>query len=51
MKKIIDYTTWAIGVAVAAGIAFRFDVGSEITGIIKSVAHKIVPWVNAVIYS
>lgn len=51
MKKIIDYTTWAISAAVTAGFAFHFDVGRELTVFLKLVAQKFVPWVNAVVYS
>ncbi len=51
MKKIIDYTTWAISAAVTAGVAFHFDVGKELTVFLKLVAQKLVPWVNAVVYS
>ncbi len=51
MKKIIDYTTWAFGAAITAGFAFHFDVGKELTVFLKLAAQKLVPWVNAVVYS
>jgi hypothetical protein len=51
MKKIIDSATWAFGAAITAGIAFHFDVGRELTVFLKFMAQKLVPWVNAVVYS
>ncbi|MFN8290366.1 MAG: hypothetical protein U0U70_08925 [Chitinophagaceae bacterium] len=51
MKKIIDYTTWAFIAAVIAMMAQRFEVGGEVVGFLKSIAHKLVPWVNAAVYS
>lgn len=51
MKKIIDYTTWAIVAAALAMAAQHFEVGGEVVGFLKSIAHKLVPWVNAAVYS
>ncbi len=51
MKKIIHYAAWALLVLVAALLARQYEVGKEITVFLKMVAQKVVPWVNAAIYS
>ena len=51
MKQIIDYTTLAIGLAIASGIAIHMDVGEQVAGLLKNVVHKLAPWINVAVYS
>lgn len=51
MKKIMKYAAKAAGVALAVGVYFHFNVGNEINYLFKTVAMKLAPWVNTVIYS
>jgi hypothetical protein len=51
MKKMMIYAAKAAAVVAVAAIYFHFEVGDEITDFVKTVATKIVPWANTVIYS
>lgn len=51
MKKTITIIGKAAAVVLVAAIYFHFNVGTEVTGFFRTVATKIVPWANQVIYS
>jgi hypothetical protein len=51
MKKFFDYTTLAVVLVVASGLAFHFDAGKEVGLLLKSVVHKFAPWINVVVFS
>lgn len=51
MKRTLKCTAKAIGVVAAVAIYFHFNVGNEVTVLFKTVAAKMVPWVNITIYS
>ncbi len=51
MKKIINYTVWAVGAIVIVTIASRLNVENEVTDLLKTIAQKIMPWINEVVYS
>lgn len=51
MKKIMNYAARAAGVAATVAVYVHFKVGNEINSLFKTVAAKLAPWVNAVIYS
>ena len=51
MKKMMIYAAKAPADVAVIAIYFHFKVGDEITGFVKTVATKIVPWAKTVIYS
>ena len=51
MKKIVDFAAVAVALVAAAGLVSHFQVQHELLTLLKSVAHKIVPWVNNIVYS
>ena len=51
MKKIIDFAIIALLSVAAAGFIAHFEIKSELITLFKSVAHKLVPWVNNIVYS
>lgn len=51
MKKIINTAKWILVAVAAASIVIHFDVGREVTCLVKNVAQKLTPWMNAVVYS
>lgn len=51
MKKIFRITLKMLAVAAVATLYFRFDLGNEITGLIRMVAAKLVPLADHIIYS
>lgn len=51
MKKIIEYTAMVVAAVVIAMIVHHFQVGKEVSGFLKTVAHKFAPWVNKTVYS
>lgn len=51
MKKTFRFAAKTAAVVAVAAVYFHFNVGNEVTGFFRSVAAKIVPWANTVIYS
>lgn len=51
MKKIIDFTTGAILAIGAASIIYHFNVGSEISGFVKQMVIRMVPWIDLDVYT
>lgn len=51
MKKRMIYAAKAAGVAITVAVWFHFNVGNEITILFKTVAARLAPLANTVIYS
>jgi hypothetical protein len=51
MKKIFDYSTLSIDLAVAVGMDSHFNVEYQVTDFLTVVVYKPMPWIKTVIYS
>lgn len=51
MKKIIEFSAMVVAAVAIAMIVHHFEVGKEISVFLKSVANKVVPWVDKTVYS
>lgn len=51
MKTILHCSTMTVTMVIAAGMAHYFVIGKTAGELVKTVVHKLAPWLNVVVYS